>query len=58
MAAAHEHRSLKVSRCEPIYDRAILDQKPQLAHNLTATLLQETCERLIGEAKTFVGRET
>jgi AraC-like DNA-binding protein len=42
-------------RCELVYDRAILDQKPQLAHNLTATLLQETCERLIGEAKASVG---
>jgi AraC-like DNA-binding protein len=42
-------------RCELIYDSVILDQKPQLAHNLTATLLQETCERLIGEAKASVG---
>jgi AraC-like DNA-binding protein len=42
-------------RCELVYDGAILDQKPQLAHNLTATLLQETCDRLIGEAKASVG---
>jgi AraC-like DNA-binding protein len=42
-------------RCELIYDSAILDRKPQLAHHLTATLLQETCERLIGEAKASVG---
>jgi AraC-like DNA-binding protein len=42
-------------RCELIYDSAILDRKPQLAHHLTATLLQETCDRLIGEAKASVG---
>jgi AraC-like DNA-binding protein len=42
-------------RCELVYDSAILDQKPQLAHHLTATLLQDTCERLIGEAKASVG---
>lgn len=41
--------------CELIYDSALLDQKPQLAHHLTATLLQETCERLIGEAKASLG---
>ncbi len=41
--------------CELVYDSAILDHKPQLAHHLTATLLQETCERLIGEAKASVG---
>jgi AraC-like DNA-binding protein len=41
--------------CELIYDSAILDRKPQLAHHLTAALLQETCERLIGEAKASVG---
>jgi AraC-like DNA-binding protein len=42
-------------QCELHYDSAILEQKPQLAHRLTATLLQETCDRLIGEAKTSVG---
>ena len=42
-------------RCELIYDIALLEQKPQLAHSLTATLLQETCERLIGEAKASLG---
>jgi len=42
-------------QCELIYDSAILNQKPQLAHKLTATLLQETCDRLIGQAKTSVG---
>jgi hypothetical protein len=29
-----------------------------IAHRLTATLLQETCDRLIAEAKTSVGVET
>ncbi len=43
------------AQCELVYDSAILDQKPQLAHKLTATLLQETCDRLIGQAKTSVG---
>jgi AraC-like DNA-binding protein len=42
-------------QCELVYDSAILDQKPQLAHKLTATLLQETCDRLIGQAKTSTG---
>jgi AraC-like DNA-binding protein len=40
---------------ELYYDHAILDQKPQLAHRLTSTLLQETCDRLIGQAKTSTG---
>lgn len=42
-------------QCELVYDSAILDRKPQLAHKLTATLLQETCDRLIGQAKTSTG---
>lgn len=42
-------------RCELVYDNAILDRKPQLAHNITAALLQETCDRLIGQAKASVG---
>jgi len=41
--------------CELIYDSAILDHKPQLAHLHTAALLQETCDRLIGQAKTSIG---
>ncbi|WP_322046438.1 AraC family transcriptional regulator [Paraburkholderia sp. J67] len=43
------------AQCELVYDGAILDQKPQLAHKLTAALLQDTCERLIGQAKTSTG---
>lgn len=42
-------------QCELVYDAALLDRKPQLAHNITATLLQETCDRLIGQAKATVG---
>jgi AraC-like DNA-binding protein len=42
-------------QCELHYASSILEQKPQLAHRLTATLLQETCDRLIGQAKTSVG---
>ncbi|SAL45238.1 AraC family transcriptional regulator [Caballeronia peredens] len=42
-------------QCELVYDSAILDRKPQLAHKLTAALLQETCDRLIGQAKTSSG---
>lgn len=42
-------------RCELVYDSAILERKPQLAHKLTAALLQETCDRLIGQAKASVG---
>jgi len=42
-------------QCELHYDSSILDQKPHLAHRLTATLLQETCDRLIGQAKVSSG---
>lgn len=40
---------------ELFYPQALLDQKPQLAHKLTSTLLQDTCDRLIGQAKTSSG---
>ncbi|RKP59368.1 AraC family transcriptional regulator [Pararobbsia silviterrae] len=43
------------AQCELIYDSAILEQQPQLAHPHSAALLQETCDRLIGEAKTSSG---
>lgn len=42
-------------QCALIYDRAILDQKPQKAHRLTTALLQETCDRLVGQEKTSSG---
>lgn len=41
--------------CELHFDAAILDQPTLLAHKLTSTLMQATCERLIGQAKTSVG---
>jgi AraC-like DNA-binding protein len=41
--------------CELHYDAAILDQRPLLAHRLTATVLQQTCEGLIGNARTLPG---
>ncbi len=37
--------------CELVYDRAVLEQKPVMAHPLTSALMQETCDRLIGQAK-------
>ncbi|RDD72581.1 AraC family transcriptional regulator [Paracoccus versutus] len=40
---------------ELVYDAALLDQRPQMAHRLTAALVQETCDRLIGSAKTSAG---
>jgi AraC-like DNA-binding protein len=41
--------------CELHFDADILDKPTQLAHKLTSTLMQDTCERLIGQAKTSVG---
>jgi len=41
--------------CELHFDAGILDQPTLLAHKLTSTLMQATCERLIGQAKTSVG---
>lgn len=41
--------------CLLVYDASILDRKPQLAHKLTAKLLQDMCDRLIGQAKISSG---
>ena len=41
--------------CELHFDARILDQPTQLAHKLTSTLMQTTCDRLIGQAKTSMG---
>lgn len=41
--------------CQLIYDSAILDQEPQLAHKLTSKLLQDMCDRLIGQSKISTG---
>ncbi|MBI0328620.1 AraC family transcriptional regulator [Burkholderia plantarii] len=43
------------ARCELSYDSAILGLRPQLAHRHSAALLQETCDRLIGQDKTSFG---
>ncbi|GAB7536574.1 AraC family transcriptional regulator [Burkholderia sp. 3C] len=43
------------TQCELIYDSAILEFRPQLAHRHSAALLQETCDRLIGQTKTSSG---
>jgi AraC-like DNA-binding protein len=43
------------ARCELSYDSAILEFRPQLAHRHSAALLQETCDRLIGQDKTSFG---
>lgn len=43
------------AQSELIYDSAILEQKPQMAHRLTTALLEQTCDRLIGQAKTGSG---
>ncbi|RFU47062.1 AraC family transcriptional regulator [Paraburkholderia sp. DHOC27] len=42
-------------QCELVYDSAILEQKPQLANRHSAALIQEMCDRLIGQAKTSTG---
>lgn len=42
-------------RSELIYDRTVLDQKPAMAHALTSTLMQDTCDRLIGQTKIATG---
>lgn len=41
--------------CELHFDASILDKPTQLAHKLTSSLMQSTCERLIGQAKTSMG---
>ncbi|WP_417703376.1 AraC family transcriptional regulator [Pseudomonas sp.] len=41
--------------CELAYDRAILERKPVLAHPLTSVLVQETCDRLIGQTRIASG---
>lgn len=40
---------------ELVYQRAVLDQKPMMAHVLTSALMQETCDRLIGQEKISAG---
>lgn len=42
-------------QCELVYDSAILEQRPHLANRHSAALIQEICDRLIGQAKTSTG---
>lgn len=41
--------------CELSYPRSILSEKPHMAHALTAKLMQDTCDRILGEVKTSTG---
>jgi AraC-like DNA-binding protein len=41
--------------CELHFPADILDCPTQLAHKLTSSLMQDTCERLVGQAKTSMG---
>jgi AraC-like DNA-binding protein len=47
--------SFNEGKFELHFDSSILDKPTQLAHKLTSTLMQATCERLIGQAKTSTG---
>ena len=40
---------------ELVYPKAVLSAKPLLAHRLTSKILQETCDRILGEVKTSTG---
>lgn len=40
---------------ELCYPKAILSEKPRMAHGLTWRMMQETCDRILGEAKTSSG---
>lgn len=37
-------------QCELVYDKAALDQMPQMGHLLTSVLVQEMCDKLLGQA--------
>jgi len=37
------------------YPRSVLYAKPRMAHGLTSKILQETCDRILGEVKTSTG---
>jgi AraC-like DNA-binding protein len=40
---------------ELAYPKSILSEKPHLAHGLTAKIMWETCDRILGEVKTSSG---
>ena len=40
---------------ELVYPKSILSARPRMAHGLTSKILQETCDRILGEIKTSTG---
>jgi AraC-like DNA-binding protein len=38
-----------------MYPKSILSAKPRMAHGLTSKILQDTCDRILGEVKTSTG---
>ena len=42
-------------RCELTYPRTLLSEKPHMAHKLTSKLMRDTCDRILGEARTTSG---
>jgi AraC-like DNA-binding protein len=63
-APAHTHLYKRYLRCpvrfsQPVtelsYPKSILSEKPRLAHGLTWKIMQETCDRILGDAKTSSG---
>jgi AraC-like DNA-binding protein len=41
--------------CQLTYPRSLLSEKPHMAHPLTSKMMQETCDRILGEVKTSNG---
>jgi AraC-like DNA-binding protein len=63
-APGHVHLYKRYFRCQvrfsqPVtelcYPRAILSERPRMAHGLTWKIMQETCDRILGETKTSSG---
>jgi len=63
-APAHKHLYKRYLGCdvrfgqpfsELSYPRSILSEKPRMAHGLTSKIMQETCDRILGEVKTSTG---
>lgn len=63
-APGHVHLYKRYLRCparfgqpatELSYPMSILAEKPRMAHGLTWKIMQETCDRILGEAKTSFG---
>jgi len=63
-APGHRHLYRRYLRCpvrfsQPLtelsYQKAILSERPRMAHGLTWKMMQETCDRILGEAKTSSG---